>query len=187
VLAHAGAVPLLALLGPAPQPGDRVNAAGLRPGEGGGGEGGREQADGEPAVSGENRRPGCRLPRGRRWLGPRGAEHAPPYLCALPGAVGDLAGADRRDLRRAGGTRPGRDLAGPGVVAVDGDRGAVIGVGEPRFVPSLRPLGDLADGAQMAAAGPAGRRPGHADHAAAGAVAGGGRRGLPQTPPGPYG
>src|SRR5262249_21115792 len=158
-------VPRLALLGPAPQPGDRVSAASLRPGEGGGGEGGREQADGEPAVSGENRRPRCRLPSGRRWLGPRWTGHDHPYRRAIRRAVRDLAGADRRDLRRARGARPERDLAGPGVIAVDGDRGAVIGVGEPRLVPSLRPLGDLADGAETAAVGPGGRRPGNGDHA----------------------
>ena len=118
VLAHAGPVPLLTFLAAAAQPGDRVHAAGLDPGENRGGEG-RRQADVEAAVTVEDGRP--------RFFG-NGADRQRPR--SLPVAVVSAGREDHHPDGRAVG-RGICDLFGADRGHVD-DAGSITANADPR-------------------------------------------------------
>ncbi len=139
-VAHPGPVPVLALLAAAPQPGDRIHAAGFRPGQRRGRITG-QHADTEPAIPGQDGRP-----RLATILAPGDDQH--PHRGPVRGLVGNLPRIDVGNVDGARRPLPQPDPAGAGVVAVDGHRRGVVGVGEPRLVPALGPLAQPADGAE---------------------------------------
>ena len=130
-------MPLLALLAAAAQLGDRVDAAGLDPGEQPGGVAGRHR-DAEPAVAVEHRRP-----RLVRLLGRATARASAPSCRRRRRSR--PAGRHLRHLDGAGRGRPQRGLPGARVVAVDRRRRHVVGVAEPGLVAALGPLAEPGD------------------------------------------
>src|SRR5664280_1998082 len=152
VLPHPGAVPLLALLRAAAQVGDRVDAAGLDPGQEAGGVR-RGHGDVKAAVPVQHGGP-------RRIRCLRRREHEHPDLGAIGTAVAHLARPHRRHVNHPGRRCPDRHLPGAGVVAVHSRRGDVVGVAEPHLRASFRPRGQAGEGAQAGQLDRAARGPG---------------------------
>ncbi len=146
VTEHAVAVPLLALLPAATEVRHRPDAAGLDPGQHGGGEAWR-QRHAEAAVAVED----GRARSGRDGVGgaliARGDdEHA--HLGAVSRGVGDLAGGHGGDVHGPGRRGPEAGRPRPRVIVLDGRGRRVVGVAEPCLVPTLGSLDDAADGAE---------------------------------------
>ena len=145
VLAHAGAVPLLAVLGPAAQVGHRPHPAGGDPGQRLRGVAGG-QRDVEPAVAVEHRRPRPVRARpsgdstNRCTAVPSGEVACVSVTTTSPGGTG------------AGGLLPGRSAPVGGVPAQHRRRRGVVGVADPRRRAALGRRADPGDAARRRAA-----------------------------------